>query len=161
MASLTFNAAEHAPSQSFEVLPAGEYVAMISSSEVKATRDGSGSYISLRFDIVDGQFKGRCIFKMLNIWNQNPKAVEIANGELSSICHATNVMQLSDTSQLHNRPMLIKVAIRPAQGQYDASNDIKSFKPLNEAKAQPSATLPHPTTQTAPTPAKKPAPWEK
>jgi len=161
MASLTFNAAEHAPSQSFEVLPAGEYVAMISSSEVKATRDGSGSYISLRFDIVDGQFKGRCIFKMLNIWNQNPKAVEIANGELSSICHATNVMQLSDTSQLHNRPMLIKVAIRPAQGQYDASNDIKSFKPLNEAKAQPSPTLPQPKAQPVATHATTTAPWAK
>lgn len=150
MASLTFNANEVEPSSAYELLPAGDYIAMITSSETKATNSGTGSYIKLRFDIVDGAGKGRVIFTNLNMWNQNPTAVEIAQKDLSAICRAVNVMQLSDSSQLHDRPMIIKVGIQPAKDGYEASNAIKGYKPLNEAK-QPNTTqqtMPQPTATT-------------
>lgn len=142
MAHLGFDSTTVAPSEEFSVIPAGEYVAMITASEVKNTKAGNGSYLNLRFDIVDGQYKGRVLFSALNIWNQNPKAVEIAQRDLSAICHATGILQVQDSSQLHNRPMIIKVGISAPSNGYEASNEIRAYKPLNATPAAPAQSAP-------------------
>lgn len=161
MATLNFDATTVQPSLSFELLPAGEYVAMITSSETKATNSGNGSYIKLRFEIVDGTAKGRVLFTNLNMWNQNPKAVEIAQQDLSSICRAISILQVADSSQLHDRPMIIKVGIQPAKDGYEASNSIKGYKPLNEAKAvEAMPTIPQPIVA-SPAGVTNTPPWAK
>jgi hypothetical protein len=155
--NLNFNAETVAPMQSFEPLPVGYYTAMITSSESKPTKSGTGTILNLRFDILDGEFKGRIIFVGLNVFNASPVAEGIARSELGSICRAVNVMQLTDSSQLHSRPMKIKLAIQPAKDGYDAKNVIKEYSSLS---SNPSTA---PATQEATVVAsgKAPAPWEK
>lgn len=134
MAQLQFNANTVAPSTGVgDPVPAGWYNAAISASEMKPTQDGTGTYLALTFDILDGQFAGRKIFVNLNLRNANPMAQEIAYKDLSAICHATGVMQIQqDSSELHGRPMKVKVKIRPAKGEYEASNAISAYKNINE-----------------------------
>jgi len=155
---LNFNAATVEPKASFDVIPSGDYTAMITSSEAKPTKSGTGTILNLRIDILEGEFKGRIIFAGLNVFNQNPTAQQIAQAELSAICHATGVMQLNDSSQLHNRPMKIKVGIQPAKDGYDAKNVIKGYSSLSSAPVQVSQTAATPTPQSdgKPTP-----PWAK
>ena len=69
MPALTFNANNVAPSTGFDAIPAGKYQAVISQSSIKATRNGSGSYLELTFEIIDGEYKGRKLWSRLNIEN--------------------------------------------------------------------------------------------
>jgi len=154
---LNFNAETVAPMQSFEVLPVGYYTAMITSSESKPTKSGTGTILNLRFDILEGEHKGRIVFVGLNVYNQNKVAENIAQSELGSICRAVNVMQLTDSSQLHNRPMKIKLAIQPAKDGYDAKNVIKEYSSLSSNQV----ATPTPQDTTVTTSGKAPAPWEK
>ena len=32
------------------------------------------------------------------------------------------------SEELHDKPLMIKVKVRPAQGEYDASNDVGGYK---------------------------------
>lgn len=132
MASLNFDATTVPPADSVEAIPSGWYNAQIDQSEMKPTKDGSGTYLELRFSILDGQYANRKVFARLNLRNANPVAQEIAYKQLSAICHATGVLQVQDSQQLHGRPMKIKVAVRAASGDYEASNEVRAFKSIDE-----------------------------
>lgn len=133
MAQLNFDATQHTPDTGFETIPAGWYNAMIDESELKPTRDGSGAYLQVRFNVMDGQYAGRKVFTRLNIRNMNPTAQEIAFKQLSAIAHAVGVLQVQDSAQLHGAPLKIKVKVRKdTTGQYEDSNEISAFKNINE-----------------------------
>lgn len=135
MAQLNFNAATVAPQEAFENLPAGWYNARITGSEMKPTKDGGGSYLSLTMTVMDGPCVNRKIFDRLNLNNKNPKAVEIAYQTLSAICHATGVIQLQDSTQLHGIPLSVKVKVKPAEGGYSESNEVAGYKRIEGAAA--------------------------
>lgn len=148
MAAIQFNAANIAPSQVFSPLPAGDYNAIITESETKATKDGQGQYLQLKLQIQGGEFAGRTLFDRLNLWNNNQQAQEIAQRSLSAICHAVGILQVGDSQELHNRPLIATVKVKPASGNYDASNEIKGYKAAALGSAMP-AFVP-PQAQAAP-----------
>lgn len=157
MAQLNFDARSVAPNEAFEPIPAGWYNAKIVESEMKATANGQGAYLALTIQIVDGQYVNRKVFDRLNLQNQNAVAQEIAYKTLSAICHATGVIQVQDSSQLHGIPMQVKVALRAAgpgnDGKhYEASNEVKGYKPVENRQAAPAFAPPAPP-QYAPPPA--------
>lgn len=133
MAQLNFDATQVAPDTGGgDPVPAGWYNVMIDESEMKPTKTEGGLRLSLRFTILDGQYANRKVFTGLNLKNANPVAQEIAYKQLSAICHAVGIMQVQDSQQLHGRPLKIKVKVRAASGDYEASNDITSYKNINE-----------------------------
>lgn len=155
MATLNFDANAIQPDTSFEPIPAGWYNAVIDESEMKPTRDGSGAYLALRFNIIDGQYAGRKVFTRLNLRNQNPVAQDIAQKQLSTICHAVNVLNVQDSSQLHALPMQIRVKVtNDPTGQYDPSNEISGYKAVGTGNGQgvaaPLATPAAPVAPVAP-----------
>lgn len=128
MAQLNFDATQVAPDQGVpDALPAGYYNVAIDESEIKPTKDGSGSYLQLRFNILDGQYAGRKTFARLNIVNPNPIAQEIGLKQLSAVGHAVNVLHIADSTQLHAIPMQIKLKVRVASGDYEASNEVSGY----------------------------------
>ena len=64
----------------------------------------------------------------VKIKKQKPKAEEIAKRDLASILRAANVEQMQDTEELHMKPMIVSVVIKPASGSFDESNDIRAYK---------------------------------
>lgn len=132
MALLNFNADEVAPSTSLDPIPAGKYQAVITDSELKMTKSGTGSYLELTFEITDGEFEKRKLWARLNIRNSNQKAVEIAQRDLSAICHAVNVLHPQDSSELHDKPMTIVVRLVKGQDGEDR-NEIKGYGPAESA----------------------------
>lgn len=131
-----FDATGVEPKQDFETLPPGEYPVVIVKSEMKPTKAGTGKYLEIEMDVADGPMKGRKVWDRLNLQNPNAQAVEIANRTLAAICHAVGVMNVSDSEQLHARPMIAVVKVKPADGQYGPSNEVSTYKPLGGA-AQP------------------------
>ena len=132
-----FNANQVEPSTEFEAIPAGKYLAMITDSEMKATKSGSGSYLLLTFQILEGEYKGRFVWARLNLHNANATAVQIARGELSAICRAVGVMTPNDSVELHKLPLLITVKCKKRDDSGDVSNEVKGFAKREAASGQP------------------------
>jgi hypothetical protein len=110
MAAINYVPGSAEPAQ-FDDIPAGEYLVMIVSSDQKDTSDRTGQFIALEHQIMEGQYKGRKLFNNLNLWNRSETAVKIAQGTLESICRAqSRIEAVGDTSELHNIPMIAKVA---------------------------------------------------
>ena len=137
MANLNgFNAHEVEPTSNFEPLPAGKYLAAITESEMKPTKNGSGSYLQLAFTILEGEFKNRVLWARLNLNNPNATAVKIARSELSAICHAVGVMQPRDSVELHNIPLLINVKLKKREDTGELTNEIKGYEPKGASTGQ-------------------------
>ena len=133
-----FNANQVEPTTEFEPIPAGKYLAVITDSEVKPTKSGSGSYLQLAFQVIEGEFKGRFVWARLNLDNANATAVQIARAELSAICRAVGVMTPNDSVELHNLPLVITVKCKKRDDTGDVSNEIKGYaKREAAAAAQP------------------------
>ena len=54
--------------------------------------------------------------------------MDIAKKDLAAICRAVGVMSPKASEELHDKPLMIKVKVRPAQGEYEASNDVGGYK---------------------------------
>ena len=155
MALLNFNANEVEPNAPFEVIPAGKYNAVIVESEMKATRAGTGRYLKLVFEITDGEYAGRKLFASINLENPNQDAVRIGRAELSAVCHAVNVLDLQDTVQLHNLPMVITVRVKKNQDG-EPTNEVRGYEvaAVVRTPAAPPAAQPRPAASATP-------PWAK
>ncbi len=164
----TFDASVVEPLGTYEVLPPGKYLAQIVASEMRPTKDGSGQYLYLEVDVLEGQYAGRRLFDRLNLINANPDAVQIAQRTLSSICRAVGKLQVSNSEQLHLIALIADVRVRPPKGQYGESNSIRylprSGVAANEAAFAPAApAAPVSTARPAapPTPAPAGLPWKR
>ena len=138
MANLNgFNANNIDPATDFEPIPAGKYLAVITDSEMKSTKSGSGHYLELTFQVLDGPYKNRLLWSRLNLDNPNAQAVQIAQGELSAICRAVGVMQPKDSIELHNLPLLVTVKCKKRDDTGDVVNEIRGYAKKEAATGAP------------------------
>ena len=162
MGAISFNAAEVEPQAEFQPLPAGAYLAVAVSSEVKDTKTG-GEMVVYKMQIIDGEYANRTIFARFNVKNASAQAEQIGKQQLSAFCHAVGVLNLTDTDELLNRPVQIRVKVREASGSYGPSNEVAGFSVASGAPAAPVASAARPA---APAPAARPAtggarPWQR
>ena len=124
-----FDAREVEPA-SFDPLPAGKFEVVIVASELKPTKAGTGSYLELKFQVVqEGEHKGRLLWDRLNLHNPNETAVSIARGQLSSLCRAVGVLTPGDSQELHDLPLIVRVTQRTRADNGEITNEIKQFYP--------------------------------
>jgi len=134
MANLNgFNAHEVDPSVGFDAVPAGKYLAVITESEMKPTKAGTGQYLQFTFQIIDGEYKGRLLWARLNLDNPSAMAVKIARSELSAICRAVGVMAPKDSVELHGLPLQIKVGCKKRDDTGEVTNEIKGYEARQRA----------------------------
>lgn len=146
MASLNgFDANRVEPSTDYDPLPAGKYLAVITESEMKPTKAGTGQYLQLTFEILDGQFKGRKVWARLNLINTNDMTVKIAQAELSAICRAVGVLAPNDSVELHNLPLMITVKCKKRPDTGEISNEVRGF--AKKETPQPQAAAVQSTSQ--------------
>jgi hypothetical protein len=153
MANLNgFDANQVEPASSFDPIPAGKYLAAITESEMKPTKAGTGHYLQLTFQVLDGPHKGRLLWARLNLDNPNAQAVEIAQAELSAICRAVGVMAPRDSAELHNLPLVIAVRCKKRTDTGEISNELNGYF----KKEAPAAVAPPAGTNGSATP-----PWKR
>ena len=144
-----FDAREVEPPTDFDPIPAGKYVAVITDSEMKPTKAGTGKYLQLAFQIIEGPYKNRFLWARLNLDNPNATAVQIARAELSAICRAVGVLAPKDSVELHNLPLVIHVRCKKREDTGEIVNEIKGYS--KREKPQETTRL---VTDTAP-------PWRR
>lgn len=130
-----FNANDVEPNAPYVPIPANWYRAVITKSEEKATKDQTGGYLQLNLEVIEGEYAGRVVIDRLHLnpspGGKNPQmTLEIAQRTLSAICRAVGVMTPRDSSELHDKPLMVKVAVRPEGNGYDASNEVKGYEPV-------------------------------
>lgn len=143
MSLLSFNANEVAPQTPREAWPKGKYRVVMTQSEVKESgAKGSGNR-GLHFgckalEMLGApqgfQIPGSLLLGFINIHHSNPEAQRIGQSELSSICHATGVMVINDTSNLHGHEFVVDVDTEFLQ----AKNEDQS--PKFDAQGKPEGT---------------------
>ena len=139
-----FDANTIEPAQQFEPLPNGDYRVAITETESRPTKAGTGAYLLLKLQVLEGQHQGRILFDRLNLDNPNQTAVDIAKRTLAAICTSVGVMTPKDSSELLDKPMMVKVVVTPPQNGYDAGNDIKGYKAAGAASASPTGAAKKP-----------------
>lgn len=156
MATMHFDASGVDPARPNEPVPTDWYLCVIEDSRTKGTKNGTGRYLELELQIIDGPHKGRKLWDRLNLWNPNQQAVDIAQRTLSAICHAVGVLKISDSQELHALPLLVR-AVYVEQEGFPPKNEIKGYKAHTAAAPAPGAPAPGPA---AAPPASAP-PWAR
>jgi hypothetical protein len=146
-----FDANNVEPAGDFEPIPAGKYLAVITESEMKPTKAGTGNYLQLTFQIIEGPFQNRLLWARLNLDNPNDTARKIAQGELSAICRAVGVLSPNDSVDLHNLPLVIHVRCKKRTDTNEIVNEVKGYSKKETPPAPASAA---PTAKSTP-------PWKR
>lgn len=163
MPSFQFNAETHvaAPRPERGPLPRGMYQVIVMASDLKTNNAGTGQYIELTLQVVDGEHAGRRLWDRLNVSNPNKTAEDIAKRQLQELCLAAGVTNLTDTEQLHDIPVLAEVDIDRKEPDRNRVTGYAAISAGAPAPAPKSTQAARPAT--APTPSSKPAarPWER
>lgn len=137
MANFSFDARSVAPDEGrVGAVPAGWYPVSVDQTEMKPTADTLGTYLNARFKVLDGPHKGVSVYHRFNTKNNSEKAVEIGYKQLSALMHAIKVLTIDTTERLHNIPLFVKLKLVPAEGQYEAKNEITAFREITDAAAR-------------------------
>lgn len=158
MTTLNFDANSVEPAKPLSALPPAKYNAEITDSEMKETKAGDGQYLQFTFTVIDGEQAGRKLWARLNLVNSNKTAVEIAERELSAICHAAGVLKVGDSQELHNRPMVLDVGVEKNKDTGEPTNRIRGYSAVGAGGPQAFASQPKAASAT---PAKAAPPWAK
>ncbi len=153
-----FDASTVEPNDSFDPVPNGDYLCIISSSEMKPTKAGDGAYLELELEVIEGPFKGRKLWDRLNLNNANETAVKIAKGTLSAICRAIGVLQPTDSCELHDIPLMVKVVCKKRSDTDEMTNEVKGYKKRDAVTTTHVASSPAPATAAA---ASSAPPWKR
>jgi len=142
--------------RSYELLPDGWYNVTITKAELGTTKAGNGQKIDMRYDITGPTNQGRVIFGALNIRNPSQKAEEIGRQQLGEIMRAVGLAKVQDTDELIGKSLAVKVKTRPAEGQYEARNEVAGFKAIAGGMAPAATAAPAAAAPSAASP-----PWAK
>lgn len=121
----------------YELLPAGWYTAQVTESEIVPLKSGVGQALKLTFEVLQDGYRNRKVWARLNIRHSgSPEAERIANEQLRELCESVGIVRMSDTVELHNKPVQIKVKVRKdTTGQYEDQNEVTAYKPAGGAAA--------------------------
>lgn len=125
------------PTKSFEPLPPGWYTAIVTDSQIKDTKAGTGKYLNVRLDICEGKHEGRVVFDKMNVENPNQQAVEIGYRQLAGLKLACGKPHATDSSELHDIPVAIRLKIAKAREGYEPANEVTEYRAIGNASSAP------------------------
>ena len=123
------------PNDEFMAIPDGTYTAIISAGDVKSTKSGDGSYISLTFKIRGGEYNDCSVVQNFNIVNPSAKATQIGKANLKKLLLAVNRERVSDTDELIGLICVINVVQKESNGY--VNNEIKSYEKYADSQVPP------------------------
>ena len=132
-----FDANTVEPRTAMEAIPAGKYLAIISASEMKPNKAGTGQFLQLVFTILEGELRNRQVWARLNLENPNELAMKIAQAELSALCRAVGVMTPNDSVELHNLPLVIRVKCKKRKDTDEIVNEIGGYEKREAVTGKP------------------------
>jgi hypothetical protein len=127
-----FDARNFNPDQGQAAIPGGKYALAISNTENKKTKDGKGVRFVVEFTVMEGPYANAKIWNGYNLINENQEAVRIAHQQLSALCHAVGIYNVSMRNQgaaLRGARLQADVVMRV--GPEGNTNDVKRVYDAN------------------------------
>lgn len=119
------------PGMDFTPVPAGDYAAQITESNVAPPKSGNGLMLNLTWEIVEGEYDKRKFWQRINYKHMSAQAQLIGQQQLKAICDAIGLQgHLTDSEMLHFQPCRVRLSIDHKNKDYDPKNEVKSVKPL-------------------------------
>src|SRR6516225_5888443 len=154
---------------SWDVLPASEYVAQVVEASIQQPNAGDGYHLALTWKIIEGDYEGRQVWQRITYLHSSEQAQTIGRKTLKDLWVATGVAdeQVDNAEVFLFKPVRIRLGIeRDKQGVYPDKNRISRILPL-EAKSEEPEQPAKPVAATKVAPAAKtpkpapagPAPW--
>jgi len=141
---------------SFATLPAGEYILQSIATELKDTKDGTGKFISVQYEVVSGEYAGRKIFESFNIQNNKQQTVDIAMKQIKQWVKALGGtgderLTMALMRGMEGKEFRAYVVVKPDKtGRYNDQNHINKFSPASGVPIPRPATAP--AAKTSPPP---------
>lgn len=145
--------------QEFEGLPAGDYVVIVSATEVAETKKGTGYYVKATLDVVEGQFQKRKFWDYMNIKNQNEIAETIGKAKMKELCSACGITtEIQDTNEIHDIPLVMRLGMDKKGERIEVKRYI-AYKDYQADEAEAKTETKAPAAAEKKTASRKP--WEK
>ena len=121
----------------YGLLPEGKYLAKVTESKVQPTRSGNGQILELTWQIQSGPHERRLIWDKITLIHTSADAQRIGKETWKKACRAAGISYApQDSSEIHQKPVVIMVKTKPASNGYEASNAVKAYYPA-PAQAAP------------------------
>ena len=126
---------------SYDALPAGEYIAVVSNVKERETNAGHLAY-NVEFTVVDGPFQNRKLFQTLNINhpNETPRNISLAFLKALVIATGNDPATFEDTDALHDVPVTLVVTVKTSE-KYGKQNEVRAVM-SGTTSAPPAAPKP-------------------
>ena len=147
-------------SLSGEPLPNGNYICVATDSQMRTTKAGTGKYLEVTFDVIEGAHKGRKLWSRMNIENPSERARTIGLGQLKQLGEAVGVPHIQESEQLHGKPVTLRVVVKQ-DPNYGPSNDVKGFMPAAGPASAPAPASAAPWDKTGDPSADAAPPWAR
>lgn len=134
MAQLNYSAQGGETNKSVEPMPKIDVIAVAVESEYTPTKSGKGKRLNIKFKVIsdingDLTYKGRYFWDDMNLENQNPDTVAIAQKQLNTLMFAVGKVNIRDSVELHNIPVIAKLkVIIDKSGQYEPKNGVRTYE---------------------------------
>lgn len=133
MAYIGLNTEEHecsAPTGG-NPLPAGIYTGVITRTQLKDTKDETGKYLEVEFDISSpGEYVNRKFWDRFNIVNKSQKASQIGKEQLADLAKSSGITVLNEEEELHGKEVAFVLKVKPPEGNFQASNECVKYWPV-------------------------------
>ncbi len=111
MAELYFDASQ-IPEQSFDPLPAGDYLVWVTESDIETDQQGTQRIEVTMETIEPKQYENRKLWDSFTLESPtNPSWAETGRKILATLCRAVGVMAPRDTHELHGVPFFARVIV--------------------------------------------------
>jgi len=132
-----------------KVVPPGIYNVVIVESDIKDNKNKTGKLLEFKYQIMDGQHVGDTLTDRINLTNPNETCQKIGQSELKHICEAVGHKgQLTDSTQLHGKPLAVKVVIEKFKSNKDPNKELESNK-VEKRMFKQSVSTPDPAPNTS------------
>lgn len=111
----------------FDPLPAGWYDVVADEVSLSQNKAGTGAYIKVRFTVIGEKYRGRKVFTYINVQNQNAQAQEIGLANLRAFMVAIGLRNMTDVSQLANKPLQIRLRLKESRNGGD-ENQVNGYR---------------------------------
>lgn len=152
LSDLDWDDIDESKSGSFDPLPVGSYIVEIISTETRDNNAGTGNYLSVTYEVIDGDHKGRRVWENLTLSHPTQTAVEIGRAKLKRLIKTLGFTGINDSSEMHGHQLNLKLTQKPRKDTKEIQNEVKGYEPL---------TAPEKPAQHKPQANGAKAPWAK
>lgn len=113
-------------SSGYTPLPAREYALEIVESSYDANQDGDGMSLSLKAQVMGGDYDQRTYYIWMDLEHDDDKRQERGQRDFAALRRAIGVLNPQDTEELHFKPFRVRVGLKTNR-RGEPENVIKEY----------------------------------